>query len=136
MRYIFPMRVAACMCGKLTARCSGEPVRVSVCHCLSCQRRTGGAFSVQARFPSYAVNLEGDRQTFAQRGDSGRMLTCWFCPDCGVTVTYVAEAEPDLIAVPLGLFGEAAFPPPAYSTYEERKRSWVQIVGTGIDHYE
>jgi hypothetical protein len=54
------MRVATCRCVNLRAECAGEPVRVSVCHCLECQRRTGSAFSVQARFPAGSVEVEGD----------------------------------------------------------------------------
>jgi hypothetical protein len=34
-------------CGQLTARVTGVPVRVSVCHCLACQRRTGSVFGAQ-----------------------------------------------------------------------------------------
>ncbi|MGH2892702.1 MAG: GFA family protein, partial [Solirubrobacteraceae bacterium] len=44
-------REAACSCGQLTVQVSGDPVRVSVCHCLACQRRTGSAFGYQARWP-------------------------------------------------------------------------------------
>ena len=45
------VRRAECACGQLSAVCSGEPMRVSVCHCLACKRRTGSAFSYNARFP-------------------------------------------------------------------------------------
>jgi hypothetical protein len=45
---------ACCSCGQLQVTTTGEPVRISVCHCLACQRRTGSAFGVQARF-RYAV---------------------------------------------------------------------------------
>jgi|HubBroStandDraft_6_1064221.scaffolds.fasta_scaffold60507_2 hypothetical protein len=30
---------AACSCGHLRLTCQGDPVRVSMCHCLECQRR-------------------------------------------------------------------------------------------------
>jgi hypothetical protein len=44
-------RTASCRCGALRAICEGEPVQVSVCHCLECQRRSGSAFAAQARRP-------------------------------------------------------------------------------------
>ena len=50
-------RRAECSCGQLSATCSGEPVRVSVCHCLSCKRRTGSAFSFNARFAEMDVSI-------------------------------------------------------------------------------
>ena len=37
---------ASCRCGQLKAIVTREPVRVSVCHCLDCQKRTGSAFSM------------------------------------------------------------------------------------------
>ncbi len=43
-------RRAACSCGQLHLAIEGEPSRVSMCHCLECQRRTGGVISNQARF--------------------------------------------------------------------------------------
>ena len=51
---------ASCRCGQLPATVTGEPVRVSVCHCLDCQRRSGSAFAAQARFPAETVTIEGE----------------------------------------------------------------------------
>lgn len=31
------------------------PVRIGICHCFECQRRTGSVFGVQARFPRQDV---------------------------------------------------------------------------------
>ena len=41
-------RRAACNCGQLSLTAEGEPVRISMCHCLECQRRTGAVSSNQA----------------------------------------------------------------------------------------
>jgi hypothetical protein len=43
-------RHAACSCGQLHLTIEGESVRISTCHCLACQRRTGAVFSNQASF--------------------------------------------------------------------------------------
>jgi hypothetical protein len=37
-------RIASCSCGQLHLTCTGEPGRVSMCHCLECQKRTGSVF--------------------------------------------------------------------------------------------
>jgi len=42
-------RQAACSCGKLSAAAEGDPIRISICHCHACQRRTGSVFGAQAR---------------------------------------------------------------------------------------
>ncbi len=52
-------RIASCSCGQLRATCQGEPVRISICHCLECQKRTGSVFAVQARYPRESVTIVG-----------------------------------------------------------------------------
>ena len=37
----------------------GEPSRISMCHCLECQRRTGAVISNQARFRREQVTFAG-----------------------------------------------------------------------------
>src|SRR4029077_9676773 len=43
---LIPTRVAACVCEQLTVSSSGDPTHVSLCHCLSCQRRTGSTYGI------------------------------------------------------------------------------------------
>jgi Co/Zn/Cd efflux system component len=56
---IMSTRHAACSCEQLRLTVEEEPVRVSICHCLACQRRTGSVFGVQARFDAGQVTIEG-----------------------------------------------------------------------------
>lgn len=118
-------RIASCSCGQLKAEVKGEPVRVSICHCLNCQRRTGGPFGQQARFPRENVNVSGDSTAYRLVGDSGNGATFHFCPTCGATVYYEPEALPEYIGIPVGAFADPGFPAPGISVYEERMHSWV-----------
>jgi hypothetical protein len=54
-----PTRHAACSCGQLHLTIDGEPARVSMCHCLECQRRTGAVISNQARFTPDQIAYHG-----------------------------------------------------------------------------
>ena len=128
-------RTASCRCGQLTATATGEPVRVSVCHCLDCQKRTGSAFSAQARWPADQVTIEGQSKIWTRFADSGNTITHGFCAECGSTVHYVIEGKFDgLIAIPLGAFADPDFPPPRFSVWEERKHQWVEILGDQVEH--
>jgi hypothetical protein len=120
-------RTATCSCGQLTAITSAEPVRISVCHCLACQRRTGSVFAAQARFPAGAVVLAGASTAFARTGDAGGTCTFHFCPVCGATVYYTCDDRDDVIAIPVGAFADPTFPAPAFSVYEERMHPWVSM---------
>lgn len=118
-------RRAACSCGQLTLAAEGEPVRISMCHCLACQRRTGSVFGAQARFPRDKVSVEGRSSQYVRTGDSGNPLTYHFCPECGSTVYYLLPQFPDVVAVPVGAFADPAFPAPKVSVYEEKRHPWV-----------
>lgn len=125
---------AACSCGQLTVAAEGEPVRISMCHCLACQRRTGSAFGVQARFPRDKVRIEGRSTQYVRTGDSGGKIMFHFCPDCGATVYYWLDQVPDMIAVPVGSFADPAFPAPWVSVYESRRHAWVGIPADAEHH--
>lgn len=129
-------RTASCRCGQLRVECAGDPVRISVCHCLECKRRSGSAFAAQARWPEGKVRIEGQSTAWTHVGESGSPAHFHFCPVCGGHVFYRAEAMPDLIAVTIGSFADPAFPGPEYSVYEKRKLPWVEITGAGVDHYD
>lgn len=121
------VRHAACSCGKLAVVVRGAPVRISVCHCLECQRRTGSAFGAQARFRTADVEITGVSTAWRRIADSGHAITFHFCPTCGSTVYYRPEDQPELIAVTLGAFADPDFPRPRVSVYESRKHPWVGL---------
>jgi hypothetical protein len=80
------IRMASCSCGQLRITCEGEPLRISICHCLECQKRTGSVFAVQARFSRQRVKIEGRASHWTRVGDSGGAATFGFCPVCASTV--------------------------------------------------
>jgi hypothetical protein len=121
------LRIASCSCGQLSARVAGDPIRVSVCHCRACQRRTGSVFGAQARFPRQAVEITGTGTEYVRVGDEGGRIRFTFCSTCGATVYYVMEGKEDSIAIPVGAFAESSFPAPRFSVYEDRKHLWVTM---------
>jgi hypothetical protein len=128
-------RTASCRCGQLKAIVTGEPVRVSVCHCLDCQKRTGSGFSAQARWPAEQVEVEGMSKIWVHFADSGNEISHHFCPQCGSTLHYRITGKFDgLVAIPLGAFDDPYFLSPGFSVWEERKHDWVAIVGDEVEH--
>lgn len=123
-------RTASCRCGQLTATVTGDPVRVSACHCLNCKKRSGSAFAVQARWPKEHVMIGGQSKTFVKVADSGNRATFHFCPECGSDVYYEIDGKfDDLVAIPLGAFDDPYFARPAFSVWEKRKHEWVELTG-------
>ena len=120
-------RHAACSCEQLRLTAEGDPVRISACHCLACQRRTGSAFGVQARFPAENVRIEGRYREYVRVSDEGEARTFSFCPDCGATVFYTTEDAREHIVVPVGAFADPAFPEPWVSVWEKRRHPWLDL---------
>ncbi|MEP7208644.1 MAG: GFA family protein [Casimicrobiaceae bacterium] len=120
-------RVASCSCGQLQLTVSEEPARVSICHCLACQRRTGSVFGAQARFRRGGVHVTGESSVYVRVGDEGGGATFHFCPQCGATVYYEPAGYPEHVVVPVGAFAEPGFPAPSFSVYEERMHPWVGL---------
>lgn len=127
-------RIATCRCGQLRAVCVGEPVRVSVYHCLDCQKRSGSAFAAQARWPDAQVQVVGAAKTWVRVADSGHRATYRFCPECGSTIAYQIEGWAGVTAVPLGAFADPSFPSPGFSVYEHRKHAWATVLGDDVKH--
>jgi len=123
-----PSRLAACSCGQLSIQVTGEPVRISICHCLACQRRTGSVFGQQARFRREdVVAIKGRSTEYERVGDEGSRARFHFCPQCGATVYYEFEGMPEFLAIPVGAFADPGFPAPSLSVYEERRHAWVEV---------
>ena len=125
---------ASCRCGQLTAVARGDPVRVSVCHCLACQKRTGSVMSAQARWPAECVEVEGASKAWTRTADSGQSTTYHFCPECGSTVYYGGGNFPELVAIPLGALDDPYIvDSPDYSVWEQRKHDWFEITDPDVE---
>ncbi|MFT4563479.1 MAG: hypothetical protein ACI9BW_003235 [Gammaproteobacteria bacterium] len=119
-------RIAKCHCGDLQAKCEGEPEHIFMCHCESCQRRTGSTYSVAAWFPKELVTTTGETKEYVRTGDGGSVITLNFCPNCGTNICFSPTGDlSPLIGVPVGCFVDPAFPPPTLSVYGKRRHNWV-----------
>jgi hypothetical protein len=119
-------RFASCTCGRLQLGCHGEPSRVSMCHCVDCQRRTGSVFGIGAFFHRGAVSVvQGASKTYTRGSASGKLATFHFCAECGSTVFWEPERAPHLIGVAVGAFADPSFPPPQQSVSTDNKHAWL-----------
>lgn len=129
-------RRASCACGKLSVTCEGEPVRVGLCHCLDCQKRTGSAFGIQARFSPAQLTIVGPSSTYERLGDEGGRILFHFCPSCGSTLHWTIDSQPDLVAVAVGAFADPTFPPPKFTVYEARRHPWAAMPDLDAERYD
>ena len=64
-------RLASCCCGNLRIACAAEPTKVSLCHCLACQKRTGSTYGIAAFFRNEHVSATGRSSVYMRQGESG-----------------------------------------------------------------
>src|SRR5262245_2855870 len=100
-----------CVCGAVRYVINGDPVRVTVCHCTWCQRRTGSAFSVEAAFKEEQVEITGGPLTKHRHisDESGRWLDLEFCPKCGTNIGFTLEFRPGIRIIDSGTFDDPSW---------------------------
>lgn len=120
-------RIARCHCGQLRLKCLGLPAKISMCHCLDCQRRTGSAFSIAAFYERERVDVSGAVRTYERPSASGYPVRFEFCERCGSNLYWLPARLPNLIGVAAGAFAEPGFPRPDQSVWTKDRHGWVGL---------
>ena len=126
-------RQGGCVCGAVRYQVRGDPMRVTVCHCTWCQRRTGSAFGVGVVFRIEDVTLAGETLNAYRHisDESGRWLDQQFCSRCGTNVGFILEAAPGIQAISAGTFDDPSWIRPDRSkfryVYLRSARNWSTV---------
>jgi hypothetical protein len=122
-------RMAECACGAFKVKVEGEPMMVSVCSCIQCQKRTGSVVGLGAYFPKDSVQpVSGTFNIFVREGDSGAKLSIYLCPTCGSSIFWEGGySRSDFRGVAVGCFADSSFPRPQVALYTKNQHSWVTL---------
>lgn len=113
---------ATCHCGQFSVTTTGEPLRIALCYCEECQRRTGSSYNLGAVFEEPNVELKGEFSTYRRSGDLGLDIEFHFCPVCGSNVHWIYDG---VHVVAGGCYADPAFPTPTVSLYGKRRHHWL-----------
>jgi hypothetical protein len=76
-----------CSCGAMRYRLSSRPMFTNCCHCLDCQKQTGGAFAINAMIETSRIEmLSGEPVVIEMPSPSGRGHEVHRCPKCDVAL--------------------------------------------------
>ena len=76
-----------CACGAVRYRLTSAPMFVNCCHCLDCQRQTGGAFAINAIIETDRIVLDkGAPVAVTLPTDSGYPHDVYRCETCQTAV--------------------------------------------------
>lgn len=114
-----------CQCGHVRYAIHQPPLRLTVCHCLDCQKQSASAFGMSLAIdPASFELLQGTLRRFEVVCDSGRIKTCTFCPECGVRIYHETDNGRSVKA---GTLDERSGLVPSAHYWTARKQPWVEI---------
>lgn len=112
-----------CLCGRISYT-AAVPVMTAGCHCRTCQRQTGTAFSALAAVPAASLIVTGQPACYETRGDSGGLVRRHFCETCGSPLYSIVEATPELVWLKAGTMTGGP-PPPTLHMWWDAAVSWL-----------
>jgi hypothetical protein len=121
------MRTGECGCGNIKIRTNGEPEFRLMCHCKSCQKRTGSDYSHNVYFSHEQVEIFGEVKPYTRTAQEDRYLTNYFCPECGMTLYWHMDVSPKITGIAISVFDVDDFEMPEESIWEKFKRPWVEF---------
>ncbi len=122
----------ACLCGQVTYKSEQEPSMIAVCHCVDCQKQSGGAFSVNVLVPTDSVQIDGaSLAQYIVDGDSGMPVTRNFCNNCGSPISTQLIAFDNLSAIKSGTLNDSSWVKPNVQIWCDTKCEWG-VVDTSI----
>jgi|SRR5579863_6691109 len=124
-----PQMVGGCLCGQVRYSANAEPAFIGVCHCTSCQKQSGGAFSIVVAVPQSALSIQGPTKSYAAKGDSGKNNVSKFCSNCGSIILSEPELMPGVAILRAGTLDDTSWVKPTMEIYCDSAQSWVELGG-------
>jgi hypothetical protein len=118
-----------CLCGSVRYKSDVEPVFEVVCHCQTCRKNSGSAFSFNIAVPQDSLEVEGDTlRTYEDRsGASGQPFLRKFCGECGSHVYSHGPAYGALAFIKAGTLDDASWVNPTMHIWCSEKLDWSVI---------
>jgi hypothetical protein len=117
----------SCRCGKVGYTSGADPAFIGICHCKSCQKSTGSAFSTVLAVPTASLTVTGTTRRFDDVGDSGSATHRDFCPECGSTITQSADVMAGMTMLAVGTLDDPGSVKPAMQIFCDSAMPWATI---------
>lgn len=115
-------QAGGCHCGKVRFLAKTAPKFVSRCHCASCRRTTGAAFSTWVGFNADAVRWTGEAPAFYA---SSPGVNRSYCKSCGTPLSYESDKWAGERHFLIGVFDDPRAFTPTGDYLKEEALAWV-----------
>ncbi|WP_323845808.1 GFA family protein [Microbulbifer magnicolonia] len=109
-----------CHCGAVRFEAGGTPKFVARCHCDSCRRTTGGAFSTWVGFKDEQVTWISPPAVYP----SSEGVKRGFCSNCGTPLSYQSAQWPGETHFLIGVFDDPRQYVPAGDAFADEALAW------------
>ena len=123
-----------CQCGAVRYEIAAKPVEIYVCHCRECRKQSASAFGISVIVPAAAFRVtQGAIKGWTRPADSGNVVVCHFCANCGSRVWHDAPGQATIsvkggsLDAPVDLSGAAHI-------WTARKLKGV-VIPEGVPHH-
>ncbi len=124
-----------CLCGAVTYKLTGQPLRMVQCHCKGCQRATGTGHISNAFFKDEQFELKGELKAYESTADSGNVNTRYFCPQCGSRIYNEVSARKGIVGVAVGSADDNSWYEPAAVVYCSERPGW-DMTSTEVPNFD
>jgi hypothetical protein len=121
-----------CLCGGVRYTVTGTLRSGQICHCVSCRRAAGAQSVAWLTFPSRDFSLIfGEPARYRSSAEVSRT----FCSQCGSTLTYRHDGDPDFVDVTAASLDDPDEFPPTHHVWMEDAISW-DMANDGLPRFE
>ncbi|MBD0267972.1 MAG: GFA family protein [Cyanobacteria bacterium Co-bin8] len=125
-----------CQCGQIRYEIRAEPLTLYACHCKECQKQSSSAFGMSMSVPRAAVViLQGQPKEWKRVSDSGREVSCLFCPECGTRLFHNPARNSEISNVKPGTLDDTSWLKPAGNLWTRSAQKWI-ILDENLLNYE
>ena len=117
----------SCQCGAVTYAVSAAPLFTYACHCGSCQKRTGSAFSLGLVIATETLDLKGSLTPWSRISQQGNTNTRYSCASCGNIIYGIGESNPELAKLQAGTLDDTSVVEPEVHIWTIKKQPWLRL---------
>ncbi len=123
-----------CLCGNIRYTSAADPLATVICHCINCQKQSGGAYSLNLVMPRGSVDIHGEMTTYVDTGDSGNTLDRNFCGRCASVITSEPSAVATITVLKAGTLDDASWVRPVMEIYCDSAQPWTREQVEMVSH--
>lgn len=125
----------ACQCFNVRYQIRAEPLTVYACHCTECQHQSGSAFSLSVVVPRDSIAVvAGAPQEWLRTHESGRIISCIFCRDCGSRLYHNPRSNAAISIVKGGTLADIGQLHPVGHIWTSSAQKWFPISAESVTY--